>query len=78
VLTGLLYDNVIITGGAIQNNTFANSPVIISDEGKLRAEGIFALNFNFGGGLTSFVQANVRGGDDLFGAGGKGGVRVVW
>ena len=78
VLTGLLYDNVIITGGAIQSGTFANNPVIISDEGKLRAEGIFTLNFNFGNGLTSFVQANVRGGEDLFGAGGKGGVRVVW
>jgi hypothetical protein len=78
VLTGLLYDNVMITGGALQNSTFGNSPLIISDEGKLRLQGIFALNFDFGNGLTSFVQADVRGGEDLFGAGGKGGVRFIW
>jgi hypothetical protein len=78
VLTGLLYDNVKITGGALQNDTFGNSPLVISDEGKLRVQGIAALHFNYGNGLTSFVQADIRAGEDLFGAGGKVGVRKVW
>jgi hypothetical protein len=78
VLTGLLYENVTVTGGALQNDTFGTGPLIISDEGKLRLQGIFALNFNYGNGLTSFVQADIRGGEDLFGAGGKAGVRMVW
>jgi hypothetical protein len=78
VLTGLLYDNVKITGGALQNDTFGNSPLVISDEGKLRVQGIAALHFNYGNGLTSFVQADLRAGEDLFGAGGKVGVRKVW
>ena len=75
VLTGLLYDNVAVNGGAIQNG---GNPVVLSDEGKLRAEGILALNFYHGSGLSSFVQVDVQGGEGFFGAGGKTGVRVVW
>ncbi len=77
VLTGLLYDNVMVNGGAIQNGTGSN-PLILADEGKLRAEGILALNFYHGSGVSSFVQVDVQGGEGLFGAGGKTGVRVAW
>ncbi len=77
VLTGLLYDNVIVDGGAIQNGLGGN-PLLLLDEGKLRAQGILALNFYHRGGVTSFVQADIQGGEGLIGAGGKAGVRVAW
>jgi hypothetical protein len=75
VLTGLVYDNVVVSGGAIQNG---GNPLVLSDEGKLRAQGILALNFYHGSRVSSFLQADVQGGDGFFGAGGKTGLRVVW
>jgi hypothetical protein len=36
------------------------------------------VNFDFGNGITTFVQAEIRGGQSLFGAGGKAGLRVQW
>jgi hypothetical protein len=75
VLTGLLYDNVVVNGGAIQNG---GNPLILNDEGKLRAVGILALNFSHGNGVSSFIQGDIQGGEDLFGVGGKAGVRVAW
>jgi hypothetical protein len=75
VVTGLLYDDVLVSGGVLAS---APNPQILSDQGLLRAEGIFTLNFNHGNGVTSFIQADLEGGKDLFGAGGKVGVRVAW
>jgi Autotransporter beta-domain len=75
VVTGLLYDDVSVTGGVLQSG---GNPLILSDEGKLRAEGILALNFYHGNSVTSFLQVDVQGGEGLFGAGGKMGLRVAW
>jgi hypothetical protein len=75
VLTGLLYDDVDVTGGVLANSP---NPEILSDEGKLRGEGILALNFDHGNGLSSFVQGEVEGGEGLIGAAGKAGVRLAW
>jgi hypothetical protein len=75
VVTGLLYDDVSVTGGMLQS---ASNPLILSDQGKLRAEAILAFHFDHGNGVTSFVQADVLGGEGLFGAGGKMGLRVAW
>jgi hypothetical protein len=75
VFTGLVYDNVAVSGGVLQNSP---NPQILSDEGKLNVEGIAALNFYHGNGVTSFVQADILGGPGLFGAGGKTGLRVAW
>ena len=50
---------------------------LLNDQGKLRGEGILALNFDYGNGLSTFVQGDVRGGEGLFGAGGKGGFQSV-
>jgi hypothetical protein len=77
VITGLIYDDVKVVGGAIVNGAFLGGP-FNSDEGKIRGEGIFALNFDYGTGLSAFVLAMVYGGEDLFGAGGKGGLRYQW
>jgi len=75
VLTGLLYDDVLVTGGVL---ALSPNPQILSDQRKLRADGILTLNFYHGNGVNSFVQADLVGGEGLFGAGGKMGVRVAW
>jgi hypothetical protein len=75
VLTGLVYDNVKVTGGAVQTG---GNPLILNDEGKLRAQGILALNFHPRAGVSSFMQVDVQGGEDFFGAGAKTGVRIAW
>jgi hypothetical protein len=75
VVTGLLYDDVLVAGGVLANSP---NPLILADEGKLRAEGILALNFYHGNGVNSFVQADLVGGEGLFGVAGKAGVRLAW
>jgi hypothetical protein len=75
-VTGLLYSDVSISGLVINTGGFAGSAVLPSDEGKLRAMGILALNYNTGTGVVWYGQGDVRGGDDYFGVGGRIGVRV--
>jgi Autotransporter beta-domain len=75
VFTGLLYDNVAVTGGVLQN---ALNPLILSEQGKLCAEGILALNFYQGNGVSYLLLADLQGGEGLFFFGGKIGVRVAW
>ena len=78
-LTGLAYDDVIINGGIIQNVAFGTTnSLLLAGEGKVRGQGILAFNFDFGRGVSSFVLGEVRGGEGLFGAGGKAGVRYQW
>jgi hypothetical protein len=77
-LTGLAYDDVEVTGGFIQNVAFGNNALIINDQGLLRGEGILAFNLAFPNGWSVFALGDVRGGKDLFGAGGKGGIRFQW
>jgi hypothetical protein len=78
-LTGLAYDDVLVSGGFIPGAAFlANNLLAQADQGQVRGRGILALNFDFGQGITSFVQGEARGGKGLFGAGGKAGVRVQW
>jgi len=75
VVTGLVYDNVAVSGGVLANSP---NPLILADQGKLNVEGILTLSFQHSSGVSSFVQADVLGGQGLFGAGGKAGVRVAW
>jgi Autotransporter beta-domain len=77
-VTGLAYDDVIVTGGFIQNVAFGNNALIINDQGLLRGQGILAFNLAYASGISLFAQGDVRGGKDLFGAGGKGGIRFQW
>jgi hypothetical protein len=78
ILTGLAYDDVIVNGGVVQNAAFGPATLLLAGEGKVRGQGIFLVNFDFGTGWSSFVLADVRGGEGLFGAGGKAGVRYQW
>ena len=79
VLTGLAYNDVVVEGGFIPASAFqGNNLLIQADQGLMRGQGILAFNFNFGGGMSSFVQGDVYGGAHLIGAGGKAGVRYQW
>jgi len=60
--------------GAFQGNNL----LVQADEGLMRGQGIFALNLDFGYGMSSFVQGDVYGGAQLFGAGGRAGIRYQW
>jgi Autotransporter beta-domain len=77
-LTGLAYEDVDVTGGVVTGGLFPASPIIPSDQGKVRGQGIFATNFDYGTGFSTFLLAEVRGGQDLFAAGGRAGIRYQW
>jgi hypothetical protein len=78
-LTGLAYNDVVVQGGVIPVFAFqGNNLLAQADQGFMRGEGIFALNFDFGYGVSSFVLGDVYGGAHLFGAGGRAGIRYQW
>lgn len=78
-VTTLAYSNVEISGGFIQGAGFGTNDLLTrADEGKLRGQAIVALNFDLGNGVTSFVQGDIRGGENFFGAGARTGLRVQW
>jgi outer membrane autotransporter protein len=74
--TALLYSFVSVSGFVVEGSGFGPT-LVSSDEGKARFEGIGTLNFDFGNGIKSFVQGEFRTGEDLFGAGGKVGIRIA-
>jgi Autotransporter beta-domain len=78
-LTGLAYNDVLVQGGFIPVGTFqGNNLLVQADQGLMRGQGILVLNFDFGDGMSSFVQGDVYGGAHLFGGGGRAGLRYQW
>lgn len=77
-LTGLAYSDVSVSGGFIEGGFFGTNLLAKSDEGEVRGRGILAVNYDLGTGVSLYAQGDVYGGDRLFGAGGKGGLRVQW
>jgi hypothetical protein len=78
-VTGLAYNDVVVQGGVILvSASQGNNLLAQSDQGFMRGQGIFALNFDFGYGMSSFVLGDVYGGAHLFGAGGRAGIRYQW
>lgn len=75
-LGAMLYSDVIVDGFSQINSLGFNTAEI--DEGKLRVMGQFGAHLISGDGFTYSLQADVRGGEDLFGIGGKLGVRYEW
>jgi hypothetical protein len=69
----------LVQGGSVP--VFAsqgNNLLVQADQGLMRGQGILALKFDFGNGMSSFVQGDVYGGAHLFGAGGRAGLRYEW
>jgi hypothetical protein len=77
-ITGLAYDDVDVTGQVVTGGQFNAAPIIPLDQGKVRGQGILALNFDYGTGVSAYVSGEVHGGSNLFGAGGKAGIRYQW
>ncbi|ACK51311.1 conserved hypothetical protein [Methylocella silvestris BL2] len=78
-LTGLAYSDVAVNGGFIPGASFNGNNILAdADRGQVRGRGILAFNLDFGQGLTSFVLGDVHGGQGLFGAGGRAGIRYQW
>ena len=75
-LTGLAYSDVVISGFVVDNGLAPTS--LPEDAGKVRGEGIVTANLDLPNGTSVFAQGDVRGGRDLFGVGGRLGVRVGW
>jgi hypothetical protein len=79
ILTGLAYNDVVVQGGFFPVGAFQGGNLLAqSDQGFMRGQGILALNFDFGNGMSSFVLGDVYGGAHLFGAGGRAGIRYQW
>ena len=81
VLTGLVYGDAVVSGFAVTDAVFVGTGGGVASaatQGKVRGQGIGAVKFDYGNGLSSFIQADVRGGNDYYGYGGKAGVRFVW
>lgn len=78
VVTGLLFDDTIVHGNNIQGGTFGQSGDILSDQGKVQAEAIASINFDFGHGVSASVQGDIYGSRDIFGAGGQVTLRMQW
>ena len=81
ILTGLVYGDATVSGLAVTDAAFIGSAGGVASaatEGKVRGQGIGAVKFDYGNGVSSFVQADIRGGSDYIGYGGRAGVRYVW
>jgi hypothetical protein len=78
VLTGLLFDDVIVHGNNIQGQSFGQSGDILSDQGKVQAQAIASINADFGHGVSASIQGNVYGARGIFGAGGQATLRMQW
>ena len=84
-LAGLLYSDILIDGfvgktliGTAGGGTALVDASTLNDEGKVRVLGQFATVVDFGNGYSLFGDVEVRGGQDLFGVGGRAGVRYTW
>jgi hypothetical protein len=74
---GLLYDDAIVNGFVVDNAGLGPG-ILPADEGKLRIQGALSANIDYGNGWSAFTQLDVRGGTDLFGVGGKLGLKYIW
>ena len=78
VVTGLVFNDVIVNGNNIQSGGFGQSGDILSDQGKVQGEAIASINLDFGHGLSGSVQGDVYGARGIFGAGGQATLRMQW
>ena len=81
-LAGLLYSDVSMSGLVVPAITASNGAIIpatpLVDEGKLRVMGVLESRVQVGNGYTFYGAAEVRGGEDVVGYGGRLGVRLQW
>ncbi len=76
-LTGMLYSDVWVDGFRAQPGSFGPA-TLVTDEGELRVLGQVAAKWDRGDGSSYLFQVETRGGEDLFGIGGRIGARYEW
>jgi len=74
VLGLLLYENVVAEGTTLPTTAFA-IPIAPTDRGLVRGEVDPELNLDFGNGYSAYARGIVRFGSEMFGGGGKLGLR---
>jgi hypothetical protein len=74
-LTGLLYSDVEVSGSTIAT---ATTPLVPTDEGKVFAQLVGKLNFLITPNFSAYVEGEIRGREDVFGAAGRAGLRVTF
>lgn len=70
-----VYGDVVVEGGTLSS---AVSPLVPTDEGKAFGQFIAKLNFDYGRGLSSYLEGEVRGRHDVFGIAGRAGFRYTF
>jgi hypothetical protein len=78
VLTGLLFNDVIVHGNNIQAGSFGQDAAILNDQGRIQGEGVAMINLDFGGGKSASIEGDIYGARGIFGTGGKATLRMVW
>jgi hypothetical protein len=78
-VTGLLYSDVDIHSGAVAGTGLT----LPTDEGRVFKQGILRFNFDYGRGLSTSIEGEVRHGDladnaDMLGFAGRLGLRYQW
>jgi hypothetical protein len=70
-----LYDDVSITGGTVAS---AIAPLVPSDQGLVFGQLVSKASFDWGKGLSSYVEAEIRGSTNIVGVAGRAGARYQW
>ena len=78
VLTGLLFNDVVVHGSNIQGGSFGQDAAILNDQGRIQGEGIAMVNLDFGGGVSASAEGDIYGARGIFGVGGKATLRMQW
>jgi hypothetical protein len=76
VLGLFVYDDVVVRGGNLA--TAVANPLVQTDQGKLFGQATGKLSFDWGKGLSSYVEGELRGRSGVFGAAGRLGVTYNW
>ena len=77
-LTAILYDDFIVTGNTLVSAAFGPTTLVPTDEGYIFGQVIGRLTFDWGRGLSSYVEAELRGSGIEYGAAGRIGLRYVF
>jgi hypothetical protein len=77
-LTAILYDDFIVTGNTLASAAFGPTTLVPTDEGYIFGQVIGRLTFDWGRGLSSYVEAELRGSGIEYGAAGRIGLRYVF
>jgi hypothetical protein len=77
-LTALAYDDFSVTGNTLTSAAFGPTTLVPTDQGYIFGEVIGRLEFDFGKGLTCYIEGEFRGSAIEYGAAGRVGLRYVF